>query len=186
MQCNRRFSTFTVGIELKTEVDYLEEIFYEMHRIDSRFPKDLRYCIKFLQTVERFCRAHLTPHQVLVLQRFTANIIQRTVFIINNMFKCPNKQSYIADKMSCHMLKLAVKFGCISDSVYIAIYYYKTFRYQKALSIIQNTKDKIRNYLLYERHGKQSAYLEEKGEPSIPTKMKQTIAENIELYNNIL
>ena len=186
MQYNRRISTFTVGIELKTEVDYLEEIFYEMHRIDSRFPKDLRYCIKFLQTVERFFRSHLTPHQVLVLQKFTANIIQRTVFIINNRFKCPNKQRYIADRMSCHMLKVAVKYGCISDIVYIAIYYYKTSRYQKALSIIQNTKDKIRHYLLYERYGKQSAYLGEEGKPSIPSKMKQTIAENIELYNNIL
>ena len=185
MQYNSCLSIFTVGIELKTEVDYLEEIFYEMHRIDSRFPKDLKYCIKFLQTVELFCRSYLSPHQVLVLHKFTANILQRTVFIINNKYTGPNKQRYIADKMSCHMLKLAVEFGCISDIVYIAMHYYKVFRYQKALSIIQKTKDKITQYLLYE-YKIQTPYLEEEEEPSIHFKMKQTIAENIELYNNIL
>lgn len=50
--------------------------------------------------------------QSVVLQKFTAYILQDTAFLLQNMdtYTSANKQMYIAGKMSCHMLKLASKF----------------------------------------------------------------------------
>ena len=47
---------------------------------------------------------------------------------------------YSADRMSCCMLKSAVKIGCISDMMYIALNYCKTFRYSEALFITEIIK----------------------------------------------
>ena len=42
----------------------------------------------------------------------------------------------------CFMLKLAVKFGFVSDLLYIALYFYKKFRHRESLSVIGMTKVK--------------------------------------------
>lgn len=41
------------------------------------------------------------------------------------------------------MLKLVVRFGFLSDIVYIAMYYYKTNRYKEALFVIEIAKVKL-------------------------------------------
>ena len=78
----------------------------------------------------------LTKYQVVMVQTFTVTIFQRTAFTLNNMYTNTgfNKQMYIADRMSCNMLKLAAKFGFISDVAYIAMFYYKMSRYREACS----------------------------------------------------
>ena len=49
---------------------------------------------------------------------------------------------YFAYKRPCFMLKLAVKFGFVSDLLYIALYFYKKFRHRESLSVIGMTKVK--------------------------------------------
>ena len=38
------------------------------------------------------------------------------------------------------MLKLAAKFGFVTDLLYIAMYHYKTFRHREVLSVIEMAK----------------------------------------------
>ena len=73
---------------------------------------------------------------------YRAEILQKTAYTLNNLFtnKGFNKQIFTADRMSCNMLKLAAKFGCISDLAYISKYFYITSRYREALSVIELTK----------------------------------------------
>lgn len=94
---------------------------------------------------------------------------------------------YIADKMSCHMLKLAAKFGCVSDMLYIAMYYYKTLRYREALSVIEMTKVKLAQpYMMYRRHVDRERYIEDVWGQSWSTKMRQAVAMDIPLDNKLL
>ena len=68
---------------------------------------------------------------------------------------------YIADKRSCYMLKLAAKFGFISDLFHIAMYFYKTFRHREALSVLEMTKVKLAQPgLMYNEHVDQERYTE--------------------------
>ncbi|XP_062601449.1 uncharacterized protein LOC134263155 [Saccostrea cucullata] len=105
---------------------------------------DIQICIRYLHTIEQMIGSPLlTQYQVIMLQNMTATVLQFTAFILHMETYTPdNKLRYRADKMSCHMLKLAAKFGCITDMLYIAMYYYKTLRYTEALSIIEMIKVK--------------------------------------------
>lgn len=71
---------------------------------------------------------------------------------------------YIADEISFQLLELSAKFGCVSHMLYIAMFYYKSFRYRKALSVLEKTKAKLgRPYLMYGEHVDREMYLEAVG-----------------------
>ena len=139
---NPRLSFCTNEDRMISECDHDKELFSEIHCNTSYFPKNLDHCIKYLHTIEVMIGEPLTQYQVLMLQRSTAEILQSTAFTLHSMFTNTglNKQMYIADRMSCNMLKLAAKFGCISDLAYISKFFYITSRYREALSVIELTK----------------------------------------------
>ena len=113
-----------------------------------------------------------------MLQKLTANILQNAAFTLHNMYKNTglNKQMYIVDRMACYMLKFAAKFGCISDLMYIAMYYYKALRYRDALSITEIIKVKLAQPgLMYRTHVDPERYMhtEAVGGQSWSTKIRQ-------------
>ncbi|XP_052710800.1 uncharacterized protein LOC128185176 [Crassostrea angulata] len=186
--CNPRLTICTDEHTLISEVKVDEEIFREMINNDSICTSNLNECEKYLHTVEQFIGLPLTQYQVVVLQKFTANILQLTAFFLDNMYTSAgfNKQLFITNKISCHALKFAAKFGFVSDMLYIAMYYNKTFRYSKALSVIDKTKVKFAlPCLMYERHVDRERYNEAVGEQSLSTKMRQAVSMNIKLDNDI-
>ena len=129
-----------------------------------------------------------TQYQVLTLQKIRSDILQSMAFILHNMYTntCLNKQMNIADRMSCHMLKLAAKFGIISDMMYIAMFYYKTFIYREALFITEIIKFKLSHPgLMYKTHVNQEIYTEVVGGQSWSTKMRHAVAADIKLYRGI-
>lgn len=93
-----------------------------------------------------------TQYEIVMLQRHASSVFQSTAFILRNInsFRRTNKLIYIADKVSCQMLKLATKWGFLSDVLYFAMYYYKTMRYREALSLLDTAKKKLDlPYFLY-------------------------------------
>ena len=93
---------------------------------------------------------------------------------------------YIADKRSCYMLKLAAKFGFVSDLLYIAMYFYKTFRHREALSVIEMTKVKLTQPgLMYNEHRDPERYTEAVGGRSWSYKMRYAVAYDIILDDHI-
>ena len=102
-----------------------------------------------------------------MLQKHTASILQTAAFKLNDMYtnrSGVNKHMYVADKMSCYMLKLAAKFGFVSDLLFLAMYYYKVRRYREAMSVIEITKVKLAQPgLMYNRHVDLERYAETVG-----------------------
>ncbi|XP_078316898.1 uncharacterized protein LOC111116160 [Crassostrea virginica] len=183
---NPRLSICTNEDRMKPGCEHDVELYNEIDRNITQAPKTLDQCIKYLQTIELMIGLPLTQYQVLMLQKITANILQNTAFTLHNMYTNTdlNKQMYIADRMTCHILKLAAKFGCISDMMYIAMHYYKTFRYRDALSITEIIKVKLAQPgLMYNRHVDPERYTEAVGERSWSTKMRQAVAHDIILNN---
>uniref|UniRef100_A0A8W8J2M9 Mab-21-like HhH/H2TH-like domain-containing protein n=1 Tax=Magallana gigas TaxID=29159 RepID=A0A8W8J2M9_MAGGI len=170
-----------------TEVVLDLELFDETF-IPFFFPKHLFEVTKAIHTLEQLLESPLTQYQVITLQRLAVIILQSTAFIIPNMFTYTgvNKQMYIADKMSCRLLKLAVKFGYVSDMLYIAIYYYKTLRYREALFVLEMTKVMLaRPYLMCNDNVDKERYTEALGGQSWSTKMRHAVARDISFYNRI-
>ena len=109
-----------------------------------------------------------------MLQKLTVSIsiLQNSAFMLHDIGTNTsegNKQMYIADKRSCYMLKLANKFGSVDDMLYLAMFYYRTFRQREALSIIEMTKVKLAQPgLMYNKNGDPENYTEAVGGRSWP------------------
>ncbi|XP_061165046.1 uncharacterized protein LOC133174020 [Saccostrea echinata] len=138
--CNPTIFICTNEMTLIPEYTIDAEIFTELIKINLCYTTTLRQSVKALKAVERLMiKSHLTQYHVPYLQRLVALVLRKTAFVLHGMYTNTgsNKRRYIADKLSCHMLKLAVKFNFISDMLFAAMYHCKTLRYKKALSIIE-------------------------------------------------
>nr|XP_034303419.1 uncharacterized protein LOC117681747 [Crassostrea gigas] len=184
---NPRLSISTDESIMMSEVDYDLELVCGTCIIKIH-TRNLCGLTKAILTMEQLLESPLTQHQVTLIQKLMASFFQNAAFEFHNKYNntgC-NKQIYNADKMSCHMLKLAAKFGCISDMLYIAMYYYKTLRYREALSVIEMTKVKLAQpYLMCRSNVDRERYTEAVGGQSWSIKIRQAVAWEIELNNEI-
>ncbi|XP_062611211.1 uncharacterized protein LOC134273060 [Saccostrea cucullata] len=144
---------------------------------------NLLRCMKCLRAVEQLINTPLTPYHVATLQKHTTSIFHEIAFILNNMYikACRNKMVYIADRMSHRILKLTGKFGCTSDMVYMAMYYYKTMRFVDALLVIEMAKD----LQLYKLSYTTDMYTEAVRGLSLTLKMRFFTRRDVFLNNNI-
>ena len=128
--------------KLEVTFNYETVLFRELTSIYSCFSAtDLHHCMEILRSIEGLIGTPMTENQTVVLQKQAATIIRLTVFMLHNTMKS-NKSCNSFD-ISCHMLEVAANLGLVSDNAYIAIYYYKTKRYAKALSVISEIKKKL-------------------------------------------
>ncbi|XP_052708195.1 uncharacterized protein LOC128183280 [Crassostrea angulata] len=186
--CNPRLTICTDEHTLISEVEVDENIFSEVSANDLIRTLDIHRYEKYLHTVEQLLGLPLTQYHIFMLQKLTATILQCTAFILHSMYTYTgsNKQLYIVDKVACRLVKLSAKFGFVSDMLYIAMYYYKTFRYRDALSVIDIIKVKLAQpYLMYQSHVDRESYTEAVGGQSLSTKMRQAVAQNIKLDNKM-
>ncbi|XP_056016241.1 uncharacterized protein LOC125674609 isoform X2 [Ostrea edulis] len=186
---NPRLRICTEEQTLVSETEFDSEMFSEIFHNNSLLSSDLYPIMKYLNTVEQLTFSPLTQYQVVMLQVLTASVLNSAAFILQNMYcsTTENKLMYIADRMSCHMLKLTAKFGFISDRLYIAMYYYKTLRYTEALSVIEMTKVNLaQSYVMYDTTVDAERYTEAVGGQSWSTKSRHAVARDIKLENNII
>ncbi|XP_062575215.1 uncharacterized protein LOC134237139 [Saccostrea cucullata] len=169
--------------EADFDVKLFEEIFYN----DTLPALNAQMCLKYLYTIEQSIGLPLSKYQVIVVQRHTCSILQKLAFILHmDSLTQKNKRKYRADKLFCQILKFAASFGCITDMLFIAIYYYKTYRYMKALFIINLIRIKLaRPYVIQNFDEVPEMYSMALGSQSWSTKMRHAVAWNIKLHNKM-
>ncbi|XP_062572821.1 uncharacterized protein LOC134234793 [Saccostrea cucullata] len=186
---NQISSINTDELTLISEAEFDVNLFKEIYHFNKLTNFDVQRCTRYLYTIEYMIGSSLlTQYQVLQLEKLLASVLQKTAFIIIHMetYAHKNKLRYRADKISFHMLKLAAKFGFITDIMYIAMYYYKTLRYMEALSIIDMIKVKLAQpYVMYGFNVDTTMYTEAVGGQSWSSKMRQAVAWDIRLDNKI-
>nr|XP_011428581.1 uncharacterized protein LOC105329110 [Crassostrea gigas] len=150
--------------------------------------KNLQDCAIALLVIEQLICLPLNSYTIIMLQKLTATVLQYTAFVLHDKYidKNDNKNTYIRDRNALNLLRLSMKFGYVSDMLYIAMFYYKTVRYQEALSIIDILKVKMSQpYILYRGTAQRWAYIEAVGGQPWSTKMRQAIAGNVLLNDQI-
>ncbi|XP_062610549.1 uncharacterized protein LOC134272286 [Saccostrea cucullata] len=186
---NPRNSICTDDHTLISEAEFDINLFAEIqHHSVIQEKLDIQICIRCLHTIEQMIGSPLlTQYQVIMLQNMTTKVLQYTAFILHmETYTSDNKLSYKADKISSQMLKLAARFGCITDMLYIAMYYYKTLRYMEALSIIEMVKVKLAQpYVMNIDNIDTEKYTEAVGGQSWSSKIRQVVAAIVILDNRI-
>ena len=184
--CNPRLPICMDEIRITRECCFVRELFFELYNSSDNSTISIYHCYKYLNIIDILIRSPLSQFQILKLQKITATVLQSIAFGLHNMYTNTdlNKQMFIADRMSCHMLKLAAKFGCISDLMYNAIYYYKTMRYSEAMLITEIIKARLAQPgLMYLEHVDHKMYREAVGGQSWSTKLRQAVAHDIDFNN---
>uniref|UniRef100_K1Q566 Mab-21-like HhH/H2TH-like domain-containing protein n=1 Tax=Magallana gigas TaxID=29159 RepID=K1Q566_MAGGI len=124
--------------ESKFDIELFREIIRDSY---AQSTSDLRLCLRALRIVENLLvDSYPSQYQVAMLQKITTTILQNTAFILHNLQTdrhVAHKKVYVPERSICLMLKLAAKFGFVSDMLHLAMYYYKTFRYKEALFVIE-------------------------------------------------
>lgn len=186
--CNPKLHIYTHQIFMISEIHNDIELFNEMGTLLSiRTGFSVKQnSIILMKTAEYLINSPMTPCQKVMLQIVTATNLRNIAFILQNNCVWTNKQLHIADKISRSMLKLAGRIGCISDTLFIAMYHFKTLRYMEALSAVEMTKIKLAEpQLLYRRIVHVRRYTDALGGKSWSTKMKRAVALEIALDNFI-
>ncbi|XP_062577131.1 uncharacterized protein LOC134239004 [Saccostrea cucullata] len=187
---NPRLSICTDEHTLIFEHEFDRYLYYEIGCNETFYFFNIQMYMKCLHTIEQLVGSVLiTQYNVPMLQKLTSTLFHKTAFIVYmETYTHKNKLRYRADKISCHMLKLAAKFGFISDSLYIALYYYKTLRYTEALSVLEMIKVKLAQpyaTYMYNFNLGPEMYPEAVRGQSWSLKMRQTVAWANRLYHEI-
>ncbi|XP_078319777.1 uncharacterized protein LOC144621072 [Crassostrea virginica] len=183
--CNPRFSICTDDRSMISGTQIEADLLFEISNYNIFPIGNLHKFVKYLHTVEHLICFHLPQHQIIMLQKQTASILQTCAWLLHETCiytSGVNKHLYIAEKISFFMLKLAAKLGFVSDLLFVAMYHYKTLRYRAALSVIETTKVKLEHARkVYGRHEDQ----EVGGGQSLSRKIRQIVPPYINFQSSV-
>jgi hypothetical protein len=139
-----------------------------------------------LPVVERLSCSSLSPYQALSLQYHTAIVFVGVAFAIVNCSSyntCRN--AYSLHRIACNMLKLASRIGPVSYSLYLALYYFRTGRYNAAVRVTFLTKQRLSQpFIMYNGVDRQR-YSEAVSGLSMSRKMKNCWVMDLQLRYGI-
>ncbi|XP_061185819.1 uncharacterized protein LOC133193922 [Saccostrea echinata] len=152
------FSSGTKENALISRAELEREVFTKILAYNAVLIPNLTFCLRVLDSIEQLIGEPLKEIQVVQLQRATVSVLQNTPFILHSWFNSSdyfllnlscnterknNRQMYVIDKISMNMLKFTDKFGCITDMLYIVMYFYKTCRNTEASTCLKMIDVKI-------------------------------------------
>lgn len=186
--CSFRGSHFGIPSHenaIQSEVKF-DVLFFDEIENNDLYLLNVQNVIEARYLLEQMIFYHRSNYQIAILQKLLASVLQKIAFLLSNMYSstCLNK---FVDKLSCQILRRAAKICYVSDILYLAIYYYKSFQYREALSIIKLAKVKLaKPYIMYSgKVDSQESYVKAVGGKSLSTKMSKAIAQDIALDNTV-
>ncbi|XP_062582351.1 uncharacterized protein LOC134244092 [Saccostrea cucullata] len=141
----------------------------------------------YLKSINTLSRLSLSSYQLLTLQYCTAESLVHLAFIMTNSASCyTHKNIYYIDTIICGMLKMAAILGPVSDLLYLALYYYRTERYDKTLHITCITKERLsQTCIMYNETVDRQKYNEAVGNLSLSRRMKIAWVNDVRLLKTI-
>ncbi|XP_062613907.1 uncharacterized protein LOC134275660 [Saccostrea cucullata] len=139
-----RVCTDESSIISNTELDI--SLFEELRAYNQSVSSAVEFAA-LMKNIEIEIRKRLTPYQEATVQIMTSDILRNTAMLkLCNVYqhKNRNKVYYTANYVS-RLLKLSCTLGCVSDILYLAMYYYKTCRFEQSLSCLQKAQDRMTN-----------------------------------------
>lgn len=172
-----------------SEVDYDILLFKEIFEVATLGNCDIQKCLRYLSALDDLKSTSFSEYQLLCLENILAISLQTMAFLLSNQNTVQtrkNKLQHKIDKVSCNLLKTASSIGFVSNSIFLAMYWYKTSRYEKALVLLEKVKVKLTcPYILYCLYVDDRWYLHALSDQTLSLKMREAVTWNIKLYNSI-
>jgi hypothetical protein len=144
-------------------------------------------CFMYLSTVDKLSRSSLSPYKALSLQYCSAVILVQTAFtLLESSSYNTCKNVYKTERTVCNMLKRASRVGLLSHSLYLALYYCRTGRYNEALRVTYLIKQRLSQpYVMYHGDVDKQRYNEAVRGMSLSKRMKTVWVDDVELQNKV-
>jgi hypothetical protein len=134
--------------------------------------------------IESSLRKRQGPYQLLCIQKITSAVLINTAWhLAQSVLPC-NKGVTVMSEKVCHMLKLASKIGYVSDILYLAMYYYRTCRYEQSLRCLQRAQERMSvPYVMYWDNVNVEMYRRAMTGVSLSDKMRKAVVSDILLVS---
>ncbi|XP_062582332.1 uncharacterized protein LOC134244073 [Saccostrea cucullata] len=151
------------------------------------FAEDILDSYLYLKSINTLSRLLLSPYQLLTLQYCTAQNLVFLAFIeINGSLCYTHKDIYNLDTIICGILKMAAKLGPVSYVLYLALYYYRTGRYDKTVRITYLTRQRLlQTFNMHIATVNRQRYNEAVGNLSLSRRMNIAWVDSLCLVRNI-
>ncbi|XP_062587369.1 uncharacterized protein LOC134249009 [Saccostrea cucullata] len=166
------------------EICFFEQICENANQVSSavEFPA-------LMKNIETEINKGLTSIQEATVQFMTSEILRNTAMLkLCDVYqhKNRNKIYYKVSNVS-KLLKLSCTLGCVSDILYLAMYFYKTCRYEQSLTCLQKTQDRMtKPYIIYHRHVNVDMFRRYTVGMSLCHRMRNALVISIELHNRYI
>lgn len=153
----------------------------------QNLPNSTEDCFMILKSIPSLVQLPLSQFQSLTLQLATANVLVQMAFILaDHSATNQNKTFYILDRRVVNVLRLCSRIGPVSQLLYLGVYYYRTGRYNKVLSIAGLCQERFSQPFVFHfdnltRH----RYLENLGMHSLGQRMRKAWMSCITFCNSI-
>ncbi|XP_062591501.1 uncharacterized protein LOC134252993 [Saccostrea cucullata] len=174
-----------------------ESSFISSHELDIKFFGELLEIHKsniesvaefeaYMKQMQNMIRKRLSKYQTVSLQYITSDVLRNTAMYLQsrkNRSQTRNRVFY-RDYKGCKLLKQSCKFGCLSDILYLAMYYYKIGRYEDSLSCLHKVRGEIPlPYIVYRDQVNLDVYKHYMERYTLGTKFRRAVVRDIVLYS---
>ncbi|XP_061190454.1 uncharacterized protein LOC133198373 [Saccostrea echinata] len=166
---------------IKLDISFFEEV-----NLSETFCscKDLAV---YMNQIKRLMKQKLTPYQAVTLQCMTSGLLRNTALSIQDTTSpTKNRTVYYYTSKVTAMLKLSSTMGCVSDILYLCIYFYRTRRYEYSLSCLQKAQERMSvPYIVYRGNVNIGMYEHCMACISLDKKIRRALVFDIKLNNKI-
>ena len=140
--------------------------------------------VRSIIAFEQLQNSALTLFQAVTTQYLLSELLKNCSCFLSSQTIATNKKwKYLDNKALC-MMKLAVKIGCASDIMYLAIYYYRNCQYELSLRCLQRAQDKMSEpYVIYNGQVNEEMYRRAMAGVSLSERMRKCFICDIRIYN---
>lgn len=146
--------------------------------------EDLKRCYVYLLFPFKFLHLSLSEYHIVTLKTCIVEALIETGFLVLNTFvfvqpNCTNRKIYRSNRLIGNLLKLAGRLGNLSHLLYLAMLYYRTYRYREALQVIALVQSRLAKPFVFYSFVDPKIYNDSVAGWSLSKRIRRTRAENV-------
>ena len=152
-EMQNRMQTFQINEgRLFSEEFFDADLYKEISLIDGIVANNSKEFVQSIIALEQLCNTSSTSFQRVTRQYLLSELLRNFSCFLSSQKHSRNKKiQYFHDK-SLNMMKLAVKIGCVSEIMYLAIHHYRHCHYEQSLECLQRAKTKMSKPYIFMHH----------------------------------
>ncbi|XP_078337334.1 uncharacterized protein LOC111100821 [Crassostrea virginica] len=159
-------------------------LYEEIIRLGDCFVNNSKEAVRSIIAFEQLQNSALTLFQTVTTQYLLSELLKNFSCLLSSQTIATNKKWKYLENKSLRMVKLAVKIGCVSQIMYLAIHYYRNCQYEMSLRCLQRAQDIMsKPYVVCKSQTNEEVYRRAMAGVSLSDRMRKCFIWDIRFYN---